>query len=700
MEGINEIQAPVELQVKGMTCTNCALGVEKFLLKSSAEQVSVDFTTGEVRFQLAAREKLPQILKGIRGLGYEVARPEGTGAAHPGKLERLFGFSLIFTLPLLLHMFLAWPWLHDPYVQFALALPVWLLGLWHFGRGGWNSLRSGVANMDVLVALGSTAAFGYSVYGLFTAHSHDYLFFETAASIVSIVLLGSLMEQRAVRQTTQALRELGELQPPKALRFNAAGEVEEVPSRELAPGDELLLRQGSRIPADGEALSGEGEADESLLSGESRPQLKIPGSPLTGGALLISGTLRMRVSARPAEGSLAQIIRLVKQAQADKAPIQQLADRISAVFVPAVILIAVLTFGLSWAVFGLEIGQAVLNSVAVLVISCPCAMGLATPTAVVVGIGRASKMGILVKGGRTLEQFAGVRRIVFDKTGTLTTGQMRASLAEAEAAFAAEAPGILRSLGQLSSHPVAQSVAASFADAPLRALSQATEVKGLGMSALDESGRRWQLGSFRLAEGLGKPAYDLHLLCEGKWAAGLRLEDEVRPGAAEVLRYFREQGIRTAMLSGDRREICEALAAELGIEEVYSEQLPADKLAMIRRFSTEMPTAMVGDGINDAPALALASTGISLSRATDVARQSAQVILPEGRLERLSDLHRLSRRTLQTIRANLFWAFFYNVIAIPIAALGFLRPIVGALAMALSDVVVVGNSLRLRYRKL
>ncbi|RMG69674.1 MAG: cadmium-translocating P-type ATPase [Bacteroidetes bacterium] len=697
----------IELNVKGMTCTNCALGIEKYLKQEGLDGVSVDFSNEEVQFELdpAQASRLPQFIKGIEGLGFQVVKDEAEGAAEGmSKVERFFWLSLIFTFPLLLHMFIPWHVLHNPWVQLGLATPVFLLGMYHFGRSGWNSLKTGVPNMDVLVTIGALSAYGYSLYGTLAGLGPDFLFYETAASIITIVLLGNVMEHRAVRRTTTAVRSLMDLQPATAHRVDCHGGQESlvaVPVAQLRRGDLLQVNTGERIPVDGLIREGQGEIDESMLSGESLTREAGPGEKIIGGTVLVSGSLRIEATEVGKGTVLAKIINMVKQAQADKPGIQQLADRISAIFVPAVLSIAALTFVLSFWAFDLGLQKAVIHSVAVLVIACPCAMGLATPTAVVVGIGRASKLGILIKGGRTLEQFARIRRVVFDKTGTLTTGDFSLAAIHCAPEEAEAVRSVILSLEQHSTHPVAHSLRRALAGHAPAPMAQVRETKGLGLQGQGEDGHSYQLGSFRLAQGLtGDLDHSLFLLRDGQVWATIDLEDEVRPEARAAIDYLHEQGIETVLLSGDRQAKCEAVARQLGIDQVYAEQLPQDKLQLIGKFAGETDTAMVGDGINDAPALARAQVGISLSQATEVAMQSAQVILLQGKLDLLPELHRISIHTVRTIKQNLFWAFFYNVIAIPLAALGFLRPILGALAMAFSDVIVVGNSLRLKVKKL
>ena len=691
----------IELNVRGMTCTNCALGIQKYLEKEGLDGVFVDFSSEEVMFELAQPERLPAIVRGIRKLGYEVADPDRAAEGRFSRLEIFFAISALFTLPLLLHMFVSWHWLHNPWVQLGLTIPVFALGMYHFGKSAISSLRSGVPNMDVLIVVGAMAAFGYSLFGTLTHAGPDFLFYETAASIITLVLLGNVMEHRSVQRTTSALRDLAALQPAVARRYLPDGRLETVAVAKIRRDDELQVNEGDRLPVDGILLSGEGAVDSSMITGESFPKEFHAGDAVVGGTVLVSGHVRMKAGAVGKEGTLAKIIDMVKRAQADKPSLQQLADRISAVFVPVVLGISLLTFLISFFGVQLPLSDSIIHAVAVLVIACPCAMGLATPTAVVVGLGRASKLGMLIKGGRTLEAFAGIRRMVFDKTGTLTTGQLRLQKLAILEGSRAEAEAVIHALEQYSSHPIARALVAAFQHAEPMTMTQVRETKGLGLQGVDEAGNQYQLGSFRLAEGLTKDTdHDLFLLKNGRLMAVLDLEDEIRPEAKETIAYFQGLGIETVLLTGDREAKARRVAEELGMSEVIAGQLPDQKLVHIERWSREAPTAMVGDGINDAPALARSTVGISLGEATQIAIQSAEVVLLSGRLDALIHLHKLSKQTVLTIRQNLFWAFFYNSLAIPLAAFGFLRPILGAATMALSDVVVIGNSLRLRTKRL
>jgi Cu+-exporting ATPase len=605
-------------------------------------------------------------------------------------------------------MLLPFPMLHMPLVQLLLSLPVMYIGATHFGKSAWGSVKLLVPNMDVLIVLGSGSAFIYSLAEmlLHPGNSHSDLYFETAATIVTLVLFGNVLEARSVKQTTSAIDELHKIQVRSARRISIVDGREvftETPLKSILKGDILLVNTGDQIPLDGTILDGEALVDESMITGESVPVEKQKGFAVIGGTLLVNGTLRMQVDKVGEDTVLAGIIRLVKTAQKNKPNIQKLGDRVSAIFVPVVLAIAIITFLISWLMVHLPVHQALMSSIAVLVIACPCAMGLATPTAVMVGIGRAAKNGILIKGGNTVEAFANIKTIVFDKTGTLTTGAFTLQHMQVFGENEALVRQLVYSLEMHSSHPIAKSlVKALEAECKVLPLMQMQEHKGIGISAKDAVGNTYQLGSYRLAKHLTEQAdHSLYLVRNDVLLATLDLMDEVKQQAKETIAALRAWNIRCILLSGDTKAKCDALASALGIDEVHSEQHPDEKLKVISKLASAGPTAMVGDGINDAPALAMATVGVSMGESTQAAIQSAQVILLNGQdLSSLVHAISISRHTLLTIKQNLFWAFFYNCIAIPVAAAGLLNPMIGALAMAFSDVFVIGNSIRLKYKNL
>lgn len=653
---------------------------------------------------------MEDIRTGLDKLGYKVIEPDSKGSFWT--LERKLLLCVAFTFPLLfshLLMMAGVALLEEPLVQLLLCLPVYVAGVAHFGKTSYNALKSGSAHMDLLIFIGSTAAFIYSLTGVLLKEP-DYLFFETSATIFTLVLLGNWMEKRAVQQTTSAVRELSQLQVTWARKIMPSGTLVSVEAEEVLPGDWLQVNEGDKIPVDGIVLSGHAAVDESLLTGESLPAEKGKDDQVLGGSLAVSGALTIAATGTTRESVLNQMIELVKSAQQNKPAIQRLSDRISGIFVPVVLLIAIATFVISYFAFGIAAQQAIMNSIAVLVISCPCAMGLATPTAVMVGVGRLARNGILVKGAATMEVFSKIQTLVFDKTGTLTSGNFRIKDIRYTGDLApADINGIILKMERKSSHPIAKSLAREIEQGgriefneKSTKISGIREEKGQGITALDESGRILRLGSRRFAAPfLGETEKATLFLSRGEEVlAAIEIADELKPEAAEVIDYIMRKNIKPVILSGDTLEKTAAVANELNIADYHSQQLPADKLNKIKAMSQGAMIAMVGDGINDAPALASATVGVSLSDASQVAMQSAQIILLHGSLDRLPKAIAISQATLKTIRQNLFWAFSYNIVAIPLAALGFLNPMLGAFFMAFSDLVVIGNSVRLRYRSI
>ena len=698
----------ITLNVEGMTCANCALGIKKQLEKKGLEEVSVNFSTGEASYVNTPKVNVEEVRASISSLGFkvvdEIVEEEGLSL-----IEKKFYFSLIFTIPLFLHMFFGHDFiLNNVWVQLALCTPVFLVGLSHFGKSAFGSLKTGVPNMDVLIVIGITSAFGYSLYGtmayLGMPEAHNFLFYETAATITTLVLLGNVLEHRSVKQTTTAIKELNQLQKTEAKRLLPNGEIELVDYNDLKEGDVLQFNAGDKVAVDGEIIWGDAIINEAMISGESKPLSKTIAHKVIGGTIIEDGSIRIKAEKVGNETVLSKIIELVKNAQQDQPEIQKLGDKVSGVFVPVVIGIASLTFIITYFVLDYALQQSMMQSIAVLVISCPCAMGLATPTAVMVGIGRAAKKGILIKGGSTLEQLAVAKNIVFDKTGTLTTGNFIIEKTKLYALVSEqELKNILFSLEQHSSHPIAKSIVNYLsADATPFELVDVKEIKGRGLEAKDAAGNQYQLGSYRLVEGLSEvEEHSIYILKNKELIAGVDIQDELKENVAATITLLNQQNLNTVMLSGDSEEKCNALAAEIGIKTVYSQQFPNEKLSKIDALQKISPAVMVGDGINDAPALAKASVGISLSNATQIAVQTAQIVLLNDKdLSQVYEAYLISKHTLKTIKQNLFWAFAYNIVAIPIAAFGFLNPMVAALAMAFSDVIVIGNSIRLKRKKL
>ncbi len=693
-----------KIRINGMTCTNCALGVRKHLEKLGMGSVHVNFMSGEAFFDNPKNLNLTGIRQGIRDLGYEVVEQDDENrnerASRPDlALERLFLFSLILTLPLVAHMFMGQDsWLNKPLLHLILGAPVYVVGSWYFGRSAWNSLKIGIPNMDALIFIGSSAAFGYSLYGSLrywgTAEVDQYLFFETAATIITLVLLGNLIEKKSVRRTADAIESLRKLQKKNALAWRDGSWIN-VPVKSLMPGDRIRVRSGEQVPVDGRVISGDGNIDESMLTGESAPIFKSPGASVLSGTLQLDGSLEVEMERKTSETVLSGIIEVVKEARRDQPAIQKLGDRVSAIFVPVVLAISLATFAVSFRILGVGLEASIMRSIAVLVISCPCAMGLATPTAVMVGIGKAARKGILIKGGSTLEELARSEIVVFDKTGTLTTGTFRVRRTEPVGIGKRDLQSIVLGLESYSKHPIAVSLVRAWSgEVTPYPFESVREIKGSGMEGIDEHGHCFFIGS-------GGEQGDLKILRDQEVIGWVDIEDDWKPGVPELIRWLNEQGMRTIMLSGDNERKCRRLTERVGIREFYAEQSPADKIRHIRMWSRKEKVVMVGDGINDAPALTQASVGISLGKASDAAIHSAEVVLlSDTDLNLVKSALQLSKHTLLTIQQNLFWAFFYNVLAIPIAAVGLLSPMIAALSMAFSDVVVIGNSLRLRIKPL
>jgi Cu+-exporting ATPase len=592
--------------------------------------------------------------------------------------------------------------LHNPILQLVLCLPVFILGCLHFGKSAFNSVKGGVPNMDVLIFVGSSSAFIYSLIGTIQHLGPDYLFYETCTTIITLVLLGNVLEKRSVSQTTSAVKDLVKIQQINATRV-VNGETEVVSAKEVRPGDILLVNTGDKVPVDGEVLSGDASIDESMLTGESIPVEKAKYDKVIGGTIVQHGNIRMIATKVGSNTVLSQIIELMKKAQSAKPPVQKLGDRVAAVFVPAVIGIAVLTFILAHYAFDVNFQKSLMNAIAVLVISCPCAMGLATPTAVMVGLGRAAKNGILIKGGDTIEAVANTKFVVFDKTGTLTTGKFSIKEIKTELGDIETVRGIILAIEERSNHPIAQSLVAGLKGLPLNKLilKSAIEEKGLGMRAEDINGNSYFLGSgLQNGKDASGAGFNLFLYQNQQLLAQISIQDDIKPDAADLISKLKKMGIVPVLLSGDRQHKCEQVAKAIGIEKVHGEKLPEQKLAIIDMYKKKGKTIMIGDGINDAPALTQADVGVSMNDASQVAVQSARVVLLNTDLHSVVKFMQISKHTLITIKQNLFWAFAYNVVAIPIAALGLLNPMVGAFAMAFSDVVVIGNSLRLKKKKI
>ena len=528
------------------------------------------------------------------------------------------------------------------------------------------------------------------------------MFFETAATIITLVLLGNYFEKQSITQTTTALDSLEQLQTKEAVK-EVDDKLIKRPISELKIGDILIVNQGDTIPIDAEIIWGECSIDESVISGESTPVFKSRHQVVIGGTTLLEGNIKCKATTDIANTVLSQIIELVRNAQEDKPKIQQLGDKISNYFVPAVLGIAALTFLINHYSFNIDFQSSMLRAIAVLVISCPCAMGLATPTAVMVGVGRAAKNGLLIKGGATIEVFSKTKKVIFDKTGTLTNGEFKIhELKKWDHHYNIE--GIIYELEKHSSHPIAKSLCKELENHKTNfSFKTVDEIKGKGFNATDEQGNKYLFGSstyLNISDNALISEFELFLKINDKLIAALSISDEIMNGAYELVHYLNRQGIETVLLSGDQQQKCDVLSKEIGIKTVFANQLPTDKIEKIKQFSLEQNTTMIGDGINDAPALTQANVGISFSKATDVAVQSASIVLLNHNLSLIQKAYQICTHTYLTIKQNLFWAFAYNIIAIPLASMGYLSPIFAALTMAFSDIVVIGNSIRLKYKNI
>ncbi len=709
----------ISLSIEGMTCTNCAQSIVNAIEKAGATEVDVNFLTAEAHITLPQGKLVEDVIKAVVNAGYKASSLKNNQAdsnlnihSHASGVEKRFYFSLIFTIPLFSHMFLPFiDILQNPILQLVLCIPVFLMGLQYFGKSAFNSIKAGIPNMDVLITMGFSAAFFYSLAGTIiffgTPEVHNYLFYETAATIITLVMLGNVIEHRSVDQTTTAIAELSKIQPITAMRVQNIGneeKIEQINYDQISVGDILLVNEGEKVPADGKIHWGESLIDESMVSGESVPVSKRTADFVIGGTLVIEGSIKIEATGLGDDSVLSKIIDLVKKAQQNKPDIQRLGDTISNIFVPVVIAISIGTFLVSFFVFGIDAQKAIMSSIAVLVISCPCAMGLATPTAVMAGIGRAAKNGILIKGGAALEEFAKVKTIVFDKTGTLTTGKFRVSeIQHFDEASEKEFIDVIYSLELHSTHPIAKSLVNEFRDrAETIEFENVEEQKGLSISGTDQDGNKYILGSYQAAKAhTSDDSKCLYLLKNDNLIAQFDISDEIKRNAQTLVESLLKQGIEPILLSGDTKKKSEEVGNKIGIRKIFGQQTPSNKLETIEKLNQKAVTAMVGDGINDAPALSTASVGVSLGNASQVAIESAQIILLRGNdLSSVNEALQISKHTYLTIKQNLFWALAYNVVAIPIAAMGFLNPMVGALAMAFSDIVVIGNSIRLKTKRI
>jgi len=722
--GYQVAQEQVQILIQGMTCASCVSRVEKALLKvPGVVSAQVNLATEKANVTMirdnATRAAL---INAIAEAGYQASIDDGEQKQKPKHDNREvlhLIFATVLTLPLVLPMFgllFGKHWMLDGWVQLILATPVqfWLGA--RFYRAGWKALKSGSGNMDLLVALGTSAAYGLSIYHLFFAsgaHTQMQLYFETSAAVMTLILLGKFLESRAKRQAVDAIRALQSLRPAHA-RVRRGHEDIDIPLDLVKVGDKVVVRPGERIPVDGIVVEGRSHVDESLLTGESLPVSKEPGMKVTGGAVNKEGLLIIETETIGAETTLARIIRMVENAQAAKAPIQRTVDRISAVFVPIVIGIAILTF-FAWGFISSDWQQALLNAVAVLVIACPCALGLATPAAIMAGTGTAARFGILIKDAEALEVAHAIKTVAFDKTGTLTLGQTRLVRMEAVNESQSDTLAMAAALQQGSEHPLAIAIIdeAKRNGLAIPKASDIQAVPGRGMSGRVD-GQTLILGNTRLMQenNIDYSAMQSQadeLMQKGNtlsWLAVLDVQprvlglfafgDNIKPEASDAINALHAKGIKIVMITGDNKGSARAIGEPLGIDTIEAEVLPSDKASIVERYKQYGRVAMVGDGINDAPALAIADVGIAMGTGTDVAMHTAGITLMRGDPRLVAGAIDISRRTYRKIYQNLFWAFIYNLIGIPLAAFGLLNPIFAGAAMAFSSISVVLNALLLK----
>lgn len=735
----NDTTRTLRVGVSGMTCASCVAHVEKALKKlPGVVDATVNLATERAEVTALPGVSQAEVDRAIEAAGYGVVPVDviSTAQAEPFATDQgrsrlalpewgAIVLAILFTLPLVLPMgamVFGQHWALQGWIQWALATPVqfWLGA--RFYRGGWHALRSGSGgNMDLLVALGTSAAYGLSVYALVRSpgEASGHLYFEASAVVITLVLLGKWLEARAKRETTAAIRALNALRPDTA-RVRRDDQEVEVALASVAVGDLVVVRPGERIPVDGRVTSGNSHVDESLITGESLPVSKVPGSGVTGGAVNTDGVLVVETRAVGAETTLARMIRLIEDAQAGKAPIQRLVDRVSAIFVPVVLGIALLTF-LGWFVATGHGEQAILNAVAVLVIACPCALGLATPTALMAGTGVAARAGILIKDADALERAQAVSHVVFDKTGTLTEGHPSlvavVPVPGHEHQSEVDVLRLAAAVQAHSEHPLAAAVrtAAQAQELSLPSVSDLSALPGRGVRAVVDDVTVY-LGNARLMTEIALSLGDWRVIAEThetqghtvSWLAKvidgtptllgmLAYGDTLKPNAFEAVARLRKRGIGVTLLTGDNLGSARAVADSLGIDSIRAEILPEDKVDEINRLKQAGErVAMVGDGLNDGPALAVADVGMAMSTGTEVAMQAAGITLMRGNPMLVADALDISRLTYRKIRQNLFWAFAYNAIGIPLAAAGLLNPMLAGAAMAFSSVSVVSNALLLR----
>ncbi|AIS15157.1 metal ABC transporter ATPase [Pseudomonas chlororaphis subsp. aurantiaca] len=718
----------LELNIGGMTCASCVGRVERALSKvAGVTRVSVNLANERAHVDLLGQVDSADLIAAVDKAGYSATLWQAEHPERDDQQQRLqrerwsLVLAILLALPLVLPMVVqpfGLHWMLPAWAQFVLATPVQFIFGARFYVAAWKAVRAGAGNMDLLVALGTSAGYGLSLYqwAITPAGGMPHLYFEASAVVIALVLLGKYLESRAKRQTASAIRALEALRPERAILV-VDGRERDVAISALRLNDLVLVKPGERFPVDGEVVEGQSHADEALISGESLPVPKQPGDPVTGGAINGEGRLLVRTLALGAETVLARIIRLVEDAQAGKAPIQKLVDRVSQVFVPAVLVLALATL-IGWWLYGAPLETALINAVAVLVIACPCALGLATPTAIMAGTGVAARHGILIKDAEALERAHEVSTVVFDKTGTLTSGTPRIAHLDAVDGNEDHLLQLAGALQRGSEHPLAKAVLDLCAERQLAVadVSASQSLTGRGIAGTLD-GRQLALGNRRLLEENGLQAGDLAASAQAWETEGRTLSwlieqqpqprvlglfafgDTLKPGALQAVQQLGARHIGSHLLTGDNRGSAKVVAEALGITNVHAEVLPADKAATVAELKKTGVVAMVGDGINDAPALAAADIGIAMGGGTDVAMHAAGITLMRGDPRLVPAALEISRKTYAKIRQNLFWAFVYNLIGIPLAAFGLLNPVLAGAAMALSSVSVVSNALLLKTWK-
>lgn len=679
-----------DLIVEGLHCADCAVRLETTISSLGAKSISIDVASGRTALLIPEDSSLPEIMAGLSARGYAV-KATSVKASAITPLDLGLIVTAILTLPLLLGMFFpALDIIPHQFVPLASTLAA-AFGLFHFGRGAWRGLKRRELSMDALLFLG---ILGSLLHGYLSAQHTSY---ETSASITFFALIGAFMERRAVRSTTSAIDSLMRASPRTARRLKkpfSFGQYEEVVVSELSAGDRVVVANGESIPADAKVLDGRGAVDESFLSGESLPRAVAKDDILYAGSILVDGSLTLQVESKEGDNLLNQIIRSLAEARQRKPSIQNFGDRVSQFFVPIIIFIALFTYLILKLGLGLTNDESIMRALAVLVVACPCAMGLATPTAIVTTLGRLARDQIIVRSGAALEILAGVKNAIFDKTGTLTTGRFNLKKFEVDQSKRKTAAAAILGLELNSTHPIAKSLSQAIESDSLLEFKKVELLEAGGIHGFTADNTHFTLRPLR------DQSSQLILLLEENEheIARLVIEDQLQPQAADVISILHRLNFQTEILSGDSPNRCKAVADQIGIKKYRGGLTPNQKLSAITESTSQQPTVFIGDGINDSPALAAASVGISPGNATDLARYSADIVLLNG-IRALPELLLLSKQTLRVIKQNLFWALGYNLVTVPLAISGAISPITAAIIMAFSDVVVVGNSLRLRFCK-